>query len=83
MHLKAKEQELANNCLSFIDFESHNLGSNGEYMKLFYNIAKYHYLKLGNGTIDELKLVKDDYISNVESTQFRFFTISFMEDYFN
>ena len=83
MHLKAKEQELANNCLSFIDFGSHNVGSNGKYMKIFYSIAKYHYLKLGNGTIEELKLVKDDYISNVESTQFRFFTISFMEDYFN
>ena len=83
MHLKAKEQELANNCLSFIDFGSHNVGSNGEYMKIFYSIAKYHYLKLTNGTMEELKLVKDDYISNVESTQFRFFTVSFMEDYFN
>ena len=83
MHLKAKEQELANNCLSFIDFESHNVGSNGEYMKLFYNIAKYHYLKLSNGTAEEINLVKDDYISSVKSTQFRFFTVSFMENYFN
>lgn len=33
--------------------------------------------------MEELKLVKDDYISNVESTQFRFFTVEFMEDYFD
>ena len=83
MHLKAKESELANNCLSFIDFESHNVGSNREYMKLFYNIAKYNYLKLSNGTTEELKLVKDDYISCVESMQFRFFTVEFMENYFD
>jgi hypothetical protein len=83
MHLKAKEHELANNCLSFIDFENHNVGSNAEYMKLFYTIAKYHYLKLGNGTTEELKFVKDDYISCAESTQFRFFTVSFMEHYFD
>ena len=83
MHLKEKEYQLANNCLSFIDFEGSSIYSIKDYLKLFYNIAKYHCLKFNKGTTKELKLVKDDYISNVESTQFHFFTISFMEDYFD
>jgi hypothetical protein len=83
MHLKLKEYELANNCLSFINFYNFDVGSNEEYLKLFYNIAKYHYLKFRDESLEEIKLVKDDYISIVESTQFHFFTVSFMEDYFN
>ena len=83
VHLKAKEHKLANNCLSFIEFESYTINSNRKYIEIFYCIAKYHYLKLSNGTSEDLKLVKDNYISSVENTQLRFFTISFMEDYFN
>ena len=83
VHLKAKEHKLANNCMSFIEFESYTVNSNRKYIEIFYSIAKYHYLKLSNGTAEELKLVKDDYMSCVKSTQLRCFTVSFMEDYFD
>ena len=83
VHLKAKEHKLANSCLSFIEFENYTINSNRKYIEIFYYIAKYHYLKLSNGTAEELKLVKDDYISCVESTQLRFFTVGFMENYFD